>query len=59
MPSSGDLPDPEIKPVSLKSPVLAGGSLPFVPPGKLCAYVQTHQIVYINYMQILVHQFTP
>ena len=28
MPSSGDLPDPGIKPVSLISPALASGSLP-------------------------------
>ena len=33
-PPPGDLPDPEIKPVSLKSPALAGGFLTLVPPGK-------------------------
>ena len=30
----GDLPNPEIQPTSLTSPVLAAGSLPLVPPGK-------------------------
>ena len=34
MPSSGDLPNPGIKPVSLVSPALASGSLPLVPAGK-------------------------
>jgi len=33
-PLPGDLPDPGIKPRSLISPALAGGSLPLVPPGK-------------------------
>ena len=33
-PSSGDLPDREIKPASLTSPALAAGSLPLAPPGK-------------------------
>ena len=33
-PSPGDLPDPGIELPSLKSPVLAGGSLPPMPPGK-------------------------
>jgi len=38
-PLPGDLPDPGIKPASLASPVLAGGSLPLAPPGKpsICA----------------------
>ena len=31
----GDLPDPGIKPVSLRSPALAAGSLPLALPGKL------------------------
>ena len=30
----GYLPDPGIKPMSLMSPALAGGSLPLAPPGK-------------------------
>ena len=34
MPSSGDLPDPGIKPMSLTSPVLAGSSLPCTSLGK-------------------------
>ena len=34
LPSSGDLPDPGIKPMSLVSPTLAGGFLTTVPPGK-------------------------
>ena len=34
IPSPGDLPHPEIKPVSFKSPALTAGSLPLVPPGK-------------------------
>ena len=34
IPSPGDLPDPGIKPRSLMSPALVGGSLPLVPPGK-------------------------
>ena len=33
-PSPGDLLNPGIKPASLKSPALAGGSLPLAPPGK-------------------------
>ena len=35
-PPPGDLPDPGIKPTSLKSPALQVGSLPLVPPGKPC-----------------------
>ena len=34
-PSPGDLPNPGIEPVSLKSPALQAGSLPLAPPGKL------------------------
>ena len=30
-PPPGDLPDPRIKPISLRPPALAGGSLPLVP----------------------------
>ena len=33
-PPPGDLPDPGIKPVSLRSSALAGGSSPLMPPGK-------------------------
>ena len=33
-PPPGDLPDPEIEPLSLMSPELAGGFFPAVPPGK-------------------------
>ena len=33
-PPPGDLPDPGIKPMSFKSPALAVGFLPLVPPGK-------------------------
>ena len=33
-PPLGDLPDPGIKPVSLRSSALAGGSSPLMPPGK-------------------------
>ena len=33
--SPGDLPNPGIEPVSLKSPALQAGSLPLAPPGKL------------------------
>ena len=33
-PPPGDLPNSGIKPTSLMSPALAGGSLPLVPPGK-------------------------
>ena len=33
-PLPGDLPDPEIEPVSLASPTLAADSLPVVPTGK-------------------------
>ena len=32
MPSPGNLPDPGIKPLSLRSPTLAGWSLPLPPP---------------------------
>ena len=34
LPSTGDLPDPEIKSVSLASPALAGRVFTTVPPGK-------------------------
>jgi len=34
MPSSRGSFEPEIEPVSLMSPALAGGSLPLAPPGK-------------------------
>ena len=34
IPTPGDLPDPGIKPVSLVSPVLAGGLFTPAPPGK-------------------------
>ena len=34
LPPSGDLPGPGVKPMSLVSPVLAGGFLTTVPPGK-------------------------
>ena len=33
-PPPGNLPNPGIGPVSLRSPALAGGSLPLMPPGK-------------------------
>ena len=33
--SPGDLPNPEVEPASLMPPVLAAGSLPLMPPGKL------------------------
>ena len=40
-PPPGDLPDPGIEPTSLISSVLAGSSLPLVPPGKsLNCYVK-------------------
>ena len=35
-PRPGDLPDPEIKPTSLKFSALQVGSLPLAPPGKPC-----------------------
>ena len=37
----GDLPDPGIKPASLKSPALQASSLPLVPPGKLWVIPQS------------------
>ena len=37
---AGDLPNPEIEPVSLASPALAGGFFPIVPPGKPHRYNQ-------------------
>ena len=33
-PPLGDLPDPGVKPMSPKSPALAGGFFPIQPPGK-------------------------
>ena len=36
VPTSGDLPDPGIKPLSLLSPALAGGFFTTAPPGKPC-----------------------
>ena len=39
MPSSGDLPNPGIEPMSLTSPALAGGSLPLVPSLFLSIYL--------------------
>ena len=38
MPSSGDLPDPGIEPMSLASPALQAGSLLLAPPGKCDMY---------------------
>ena len=38
-PPPGDIPDPGIKPTSLKSPALAGMSLPLLPPGKPYIYI--------------------
>ena len=34
LPTPGDLPDPEIEPVSPNSPTLAGGFFTTAPPGK-------------------------
>ena len=43
-PSPGDLPDPGIKPASLMSPALAGGSLPLGPPAKSCSYTYIYSL---------------
>ena len=43
-PLPGDLPDPGIKPRSLISPALAGGSLPLAPPGKSVNKIYWHQV---------------
>ena len=55
MPSSGDLPDPEIEPTSLTSPALAGGFfffffLPLELPGKpfLPILPQANPLMYLN-----------
>ena len=40
-PPPGDLPNPGIEPTSLKSPVLAGRSLPTETPGKPCVLDQS------------------
>ena len=46
-PPPGDLPDPEIEPMSLMSPASAGGSLPVVPPGNVVTLKlrNLHQVV--------------
>ena len=43
-PSPGDLPDPGIKPASLMSPALAGGSLPLGPPAKSSSYTYIYSL---------------
>ena len=43
----GDLSDPGIEPVSLLSPVLAGGFLPLVPPGKPPGYSKSFNFVLV------------
>ena len=45
-PSPGDLPQPEIKPVSLVSPELADDSLPIEPLGKL-PYIEWHLFIFL------------
>ena len=47
----GDLSDPGIEPKSLLSPVLAGGFLPLVPPGKPPGYSKSY-----NFMLVLRRQ---
>ena len=45
--SPGHLPDPGVKPTCVKSPALAGGSLPLVPPGeprKYCVWIWTSKV---------------
>ena len=47
-PPPGDLPDPEIKPVSLVSPALAGGFFTTEPPGKAHSKEQiSHNLGYL------------
>ena len=41
-PPPGDLPDPGITPVSLRSPALAGGFFTNSTPGKPSIHMQTH-----------------
>ena len=42
-PPPGDLPDPEIKPMSLIFPALAGGFFTLMLPGKLCICIKLNQ----------------
>ena len=46
-PSPGDLPDPEIKPMSLASPAPQMNSLPLVPPGKSHVDLRREQTIKI------------
>ena len=46
----GDLPNPGIKPASLTSPALAGGSSPLVPPGKPWTPYKEHHILSLRKM---------
>ena len=50
IPSSGDLPDPGIEPVSLVSPALAGRFFTTAPPGKLLSYIS---YILLNAVDIL------
>ena len=47
-PPPGDLPKPGTEPASLRSPALAGGSLPLVPPGKPQLNLHTCLFKYIS-----------
>ena len=54
MSSSGDLPDPWVKPASLTTPVSAKGSLLPVPPGKLQRdWGQTSKSIYFQMSPLL------
>ena len=48
VPSPGYTPDPGIEPSSFMSPVLAGGSLPLVPPGKSCVCISSLVQLLVN-----------
>ena len=54
-PPPGDLPDPEIKPVSLASPALAGGFFTTEPPGK--AHSKEHISHNLGYLLLRDTQF--
>ena len=55
-PTPGDLPNPGIEPMFLRSPVLAGGSLLLVPPGKHSCYNTIS--LYLVYVEMLVSRYS-
>ena len=53
MPSSRDLPDPGVEPVSLIFPAWQAGSLPLAPPGKPCDSISQQQMTCFLLLNVL------